>query len=259
MAGKKAAKSEVFLSDRERFRQSLKPRQHYVDCEAREKELEKHPPSLDRVLGQLLFNGRTFLDQPVGKLKVRSDPFHIVIATATRLRISTREWRYRKILELLRNQPDREFRWLLIANWLKQEGVCQPEEFLPAEVRRNLIKRYHQYLPMSSADLYHRALIRNWLTYFERIRTELRAKGHLRRVREEVAKLDYDMKAVARVAKRRSTTINAICQWLAERGKGDARKLRNSYSRLHGHAEERALRLEHELLGTTTPSISSKK
>jgi hypothetical protein len=256
---KDVAITDIFLSDLEKLRRRLGPRELFTDCETRENEIVKHPPSLDRLLRSLLFNGRLFCDQPMGGLRIPSDPFHVIVAPGKRLRTSLHEWRYRKVLELLRKQPDRELRWLLISKWLKQEGVCQPEELLPPEVQESLLARYHRHLPLSATDLYHRALIRNWLTYFERIQAELIAKRHVQRSKEEVVKLGYDSRAVTLMARGRSTVVSAICQWLYGRRKGDARKLRNSYSRLHSHLEKRAGEFEREMSSTVTQGTHSKK
>src|SRR5262249_22322877 len=39
--------------------------------------------------------------------------------------------RYRDLVELLRKANDNTTRWLILAQWLKQEGICEPAEFLP--------------------------------------------------------------------------------------------------------------------------------
>jgi hypothetical protein len=256
---------EIFASDREKARRKLNPRQLYADCEAMEEELTKSPPSVEGALGYLLTSGRVFFDLPIGRMKEfraagqLEDQFYVVAAPTVPLRVSKCEWRYRKILQLVKKQPDVELRWLLIARWLKQEGVCELAQILPKAVLQNLIQRYRLHLRMSPTDLYHRALIRNWLTYFGRIRTELRARARLRRAPQEVEQLGYVSAAVKLVAKGRSTDIGAICQWLYGRRKGDARILRNSYSRLHAHSKESALRLARERSKMRTPRITAKK
>ncbi|MFZ1974187.1 MAG: hypothetical protein WAU89_15185 [Candidatus Acidiferrales bacterium] len=242
--------SGLFDSDRDKARRTMSPNQLYADCLAAEAKLTKNPPSVEYVLEGVLFGGRVFFDGPVGGTRffrtiARSgQPFQIMAAPPAQLRVSKYEWRYRKILQLLKEQTDPEIRWILVAKWLKQEGICEPHQFLPEEFRRNLIKRYRQLLPMSPTDLFHRALIRNWRIYFERIRTELKKRERVRRAREEVQGLGFKIEAIELIAKKKSSDIEAICQWLHQRGMGDPRKLRNSYSRLHAHSKKHALELE---------------
>jgi len=244
------AKTGRFDSDRDKARRTLNPKQLYADCVAAETKLRENRPRVEHVLEGMLFGGRLFHDLPVGgdplfrKIARSGQFFQIMAAPPAQLRVSKYEWRYRKILQLLKEQTDPEIRWFLVAKWLKQEGVCEPRQFLPEEVRRSLIKRYSQQLPISPTDLFHRALIRNWRIYFERIRAELKKTKSVSRVKEEVQKLGFEMKAIKLIAKKRSSDINAICQWLDSGGVGDPRKLRNSYSRLH--SKKQKLELEQE-------------
>jgi hypothetical protein len=242
--------SGLFDSDRDKARRTMTPKQLYADCVAAEETLRKNPPSVEYLLEGVLFGGRVFLDRRVGGTRFfrtiarSAQPFQIMAAPPAQLRVSKYEWRYRKILQLLKEQTDPEIRWILIAKWLKQEGVCEPRQFLPEEVRRRLTKRCHQLLPMSPTDLLHRALIRNWRIYFERIRAELKKRESVTRVQVEVRDLGFKIEAIELIAEKKSTDVNVICQWLHYRGIGDARKLRNSYSRLHAHSKKHALELE---------------
>lgn len=171
---------EALRDYRNKYRRSLSPQKLLATCLNREKKIEKMPGTarLHLSLEHLLFGGRLFHDAPVGSLKVSKYPtdltelFKILAAPTAPLKISRSEWRYRKILTLLKKPQDMEFRWLLIARWLKQERVCEPKQFLPQDVCRILIKRFHAKIPMSATVLLHRALIRNWQTYFVRIREE---------------------------------------------------------------------------------------
>jgi hypothetical protein len=45
--------------------------------------------------------------------------------------------KYRLVLEHLRKAGNEEARFWVIASWLKQEGICQPHEFLP---KRDFLK-----------------------------------------------------------------------------------------------------------------------
>jgi hypothetical protein len=246
--GEPMAANGIFESETDKRRKKMSPRELYADCEAAEKHIVKNPPKAEAVASRLLFNGRIFVDEPIGgrpdfrEIAKYGEPFHILVAPTKVLRQPRESWRYKKILQILKQQPDMELRWLLIANWLGQEGVCESSQFLPAQVKRNLIKRrLQQELPLSSTDLYHRSLIRNWLIYFERIRYELNQKASSRRALRAVCALGFRRIAVEHVQREGSTEISAICHWLAGRSVGDERKLRNSYSRLHSRSQKRAL------------------
>jgi hypothetical protein len=242
--------SGLFDSDRDKARRTMTPKQLYADCAAAETKIKENRPRVEHVLEGMLFVGRLFHDLPVGgdplfrRITRSGQFFQIMAAPPAQLRVSKYEWRYRKILQLLKEQTDPEIRWFLVAKWLKQEGVCEPRQFLPGEVRQRLIKRYQRQMQMSPTDLFHRALIRNWRIYFERIRSELEKTKSVSRKKEEVHNLGFEMKAIRLIAKKKSSDINAICQWLYSRGVGDPRKLRNSYSRLH--SKKQALELERE-------------
>jgi hypothetical protein len=51
--------------------------------------------------------------------------------------------KYRDLLDLLRKCKDRKGRWIILASWLRQEDVCEPEDLLPDNfnVERRLAKK----------------------------------------------------------------------------------------------------------------------
>jgi len=235
---------EAFPDYRARHLRSLSPEKHYAECISREKTLRN--PNLDLYAEYLLYGGKLFHDAPVGRLKGfraaenAKHPFQVIAAPTDLLTVSRAEWRNRKLLSLLSKPQDVEFRWILIARWLKQERVCQPQDFLPAGVRTQLIQKFMKANPLSPTDLVYRSLIQNWKTYFDRINEELLTRKHLHRRREDVIQLGFDSGAVSIMARKKSW-LEAVCEWLDSRGKGNARTLRNSYSRLHGHSRKRSV------------------
>jgi hypothetical protein len=222
----------------------VSPRELYTICEQQEKRLETelYRKRLDLLLESWLFERPLFETAPLAGYRPFEEhnqqmyPFRFSIAPPAHLRISKREWRYRKLLEHLKKQQDTILRWLLIARWMKQEAVCEPKQFLPDAVFRRVVRRFSKSLRFSPTDFRYGIMIHKWRPYFERLQADLVARKHLQRALEEVAKLGYDGKAIICISRKRST-IQATCEWLAQRKNCDARTLRNIYSRLYGHKD----------------------
>jgi len=151
------------------------------------------------------------------------------------LKIRRRLWeaeKYRDILDLLRAPTSQKNRLVLLARWLYQEKVCEPEAIVGIEELRRLATKTFRFI--SYSDVHHAERVRKWLPYFERLLTDHRAhKG----AASELAKLGYDETAV-RAASRKRSAIPAACEWLADRcdsvSKVDALTLQNAYSRFYG-------------------------
>ncbi len=160
----------------------LPPKELFEACLEEQKRIEAIPPQkrVEYILRDLLFL-RLFEPAalPGSEPSGLERPFNFSTAEPLDLQVSEADWRYRTLLEELRKQPDRELRWLLVARWLKQEGVCEPDQFLPDETLRNLLRKFREHLrrrrfPASPTDLRHAASVKLWLPYFERLLTELR-------------------------------------------------------------------------------------
>lgn len=147
-------------------------------------------------------------------------------------KVSEPDWRYRQLLRLLKQFGDAELRWLLVARWLHEEDVCEPDEFLPPTILRHLFKRYlAQTAKFSTTDCRIWCLIKIWSRYFSPLQDAARKIPKTDRHRtESLAKLGYDSDAIHWVLVTRSL-VRAITSWLQGRGKGDARSLENAYSR----------------------------
>ena len=225
-------------------RKNLDPSMHYHACIAREKGIDSLPARerVRAVVEDLLFSGKLFTLLPVGRLKGfnrrHGGSFNWYLAPTKPLRATRFHWQYQSLVKTLKKENDMELRWLLIARWLKHEGVCEPNDFLPACVLKSLAQRYHKSLELSPETIYLSALIRNWLTYFRRIKVELDGRKEVRRAKEEVVKLHYDKAAVEWVYGTRSLK-EAIYGWLGERKNVPASRLRNAYSATHGQPLER--------------------
>jgi hypothetical protein len=147
-------------------------------------------------------------------------------------KVSEPDWRYRQLLRLLKEFDDTELRWLLLARWLSEESICEPDEFLPPAILESLIKRYKaQTAKLSERDCLVWNLISIWHLYFSELQVAARKlPKRLRDHQQALAKLGFDPAAVHWILGTRSL-VPAITRWLEERGKGDARSLENAYSR----------------------------
>lgn len=141
-------------------------------------------------------------------------------------------WKYRCVLELVRRQPNREDRLLVLARWLFQEQVCEVEDVVDLQELQRLAKQ--KFACFSPRDFHHADLVRSWLPYFERLLTDLRKR---KKTNVELVNLGYDTKAVTDAFGKRSV-VPAACEWLADRRDAglnvNALTLQNAYSRIYG-------------------------
>lgn len=135
--------------------------------------------------------------------------------------------KYRDILEVLRTQTKLEGRLFLLAWWLRQEKVCEPEDIIGIEVLRRLAKKLFRWL--STSDFHHAETVRAWIPYFDRLIRESR----MVKDSSKLVKQGYDEKTVWAVFKKRSP-ISSACEWLAPRLGVDSATLANAYSRIYG-------------------------
>ena len=218
----------------------MRPQDLYSDCMTSEKKIEatNYRPVIDSLLLDLIFLP---VFEPTSLLPERFEvrpPFGPSISEPLEFLVSEADWRYSQLLKILKKQTAKELRLLLIARWLKQEGVCRPEHILSPDVLRKLIKRFRGRLnrrhPLRSAEgLRHAARVRLWLRYFQRLLADLstiHAKYPADRTLR-LEKLGYESSSIKCSLKVKSP-IRATCKWLGERGRGDARTLYNAYSRI---------------------------
>jgi hypothetical protein len=202
----------------------------YRQCLAEEQNLTKQ--DMDKL--KLMFVKGLFFDQPPFFDPPPTVDESSALNKQTDLKIRIRLWeaaKYRYILDIMRTQTKREIRLFLLAWWLKQEKVCEPEDILGIEVLRRPAKKIFHFL--SPTDFHHAERVRKCLPYFERLLTDFDThKG----VVSELVKLGYD-EAVVLAARKKRSAVPAACEWLAERGSVsnvDALTLQNAYSRVYG-------------------------
>ena len=141
-----------------------------------------------------------------------------------------------EILQCCGQLPDKETRWELIARWLKQENICEPEDILPFSLNRLASKRLRR---LSIKDTAYASVVEIWGPYFMQLMGELENAGELTHLKESrLIAMGYDREVIESTVGKGSP-IAAICDWLEGRelfpGK-DARTIRNAHSRCFGGA-----------------------
>jgi hypothetical protein len=158
-------------------------------------------------------------------------PFDFSVARRGDEVVSVADWKYHKLLELLHKEKDTELRWLLLARWLKQEKICEPEGFLPKPIFDRLNLLYFRSLAISVADFSYLVVITGWNPYFIRLESDLqKLRSEHGDLQAGLEQLGYDASAVKFAVKKR-TTASRIMHWLAARRHVPVEKLQNAYSR----------------------------
>ena len=126
--------------------------------------------------------------------------------------------RHRDLVELLGKCSSNEARLLVLARWLKQEGVCQPREFLPRKIyQKSARNAFGQRKPFSATDWRYVFIVDAWKPYFERLVGDLRTieKGTKRHGREQLLSTGFEEGAVDLVlASKKRAVLPAVCEWL---------------------------------------------
>jgi hypothetical protein len=193
--------------------------------------------NLKQLTQELLFGTRLFWPYPIGGWKPFEETFNkadnpltFSVAQNENDNRSTTEWRYDELLSLLREEADRHRRLLLLARWLKQEGICQPEEFLPRVVLDNLIRRYRKAARFSDANTAHWALVTNWKRYFAALHVDLQeARSTGANPKTFLVERGYYAKAIECALNKR-TVQSAALHWTHEQTNISLHTLQNSLS-----------------------------
>ena len=222
-----AARTKSKRRDEERARMT-DPKALYSACEAREKKMNDERLwkafKLD-IVQRLTFPPLPplFIERAAGA--VVSDVNSSEANLAKLKKAVYQGTQYREIVELLKNCPDNESRFLLLARWLKQESVCEPKDFLPRQVFQTLTRQARQRAKaISLTDWRYFFVINAWKPYFESQIADLRRIEKAdRRVKEGLLKMGYEEQAVVLVMpKRKRSVVPAVCEWLEARGIAEA-------------------------------------
>jgi hypothetical protein len=141
-------------------------------------------------------------------------------------------WRgakYRDLIQLLQKAGDRKARWIILARWLRQEKVCEPEDFLPPKfsldsLADGLSKGTRRRDPL------HLARVEIWLPYFQRLITDIKVlrEQKVQRIREELVTRKYDPAAIEEALKHERSALEALYHWLGKRHNTSPGTFRNA-------------------------------
>jgi hypothetical protein len=137
--------------------------------------------------------------------------------------------RYRELLRRLKGTRDRHARLFLIAWWLTEEDVADPEDVIGFEEIQKRANR--MFRALSPSDFKNADRVRAWLPYFERLLRDGYQKSD-----RDLRKQGYEETAV-KVASKKRSPVAAACEWLAKSRPSlniTGPTLANAYSRLYG-------------------------
>jgi hypothetical protein len=161
--------------------------------------------------------------------------------TQVRDKIEEAIWRgskYRDLIRLLQKVREPKGRWIVLARWLRQEKVCEPEDFLPEEANLDSLAREF-WKGTRREEPIHVSLVESWLPYFQQLRGDIRTlrEQDMRRVVNELVNRGYDRDASAIAAGKRSV-FEAVYSWLQFRRRVSSETFRNAYSRFRRSVEK---------------------
>ena len=204
------------------------PQELYAKCEANarvaDRKTYERAPSI--LAGVLTFHDDLFVPESTRD----TTPFTGDSGKVRLPRIIQQASRYRDVLQLLRDYPGREQRWLLLSLWLKREGICDPIEFLPAQIYENLTAKKRAKLRISIADVQHYCRVEAWKPYFERLLKD-RLQQNGREPERGLQIAGYESSAIE-AARNKRLAIPAVCEWLANILHTDSSTIRNAHCRI---------------------------
>jgi hypothetical protein len=187
------------------------PKELYARCEANARVADRntYERALSLLAGVLTFRDHLFAPEP----PLDATPSTDDSCSVKLRRIIQQASRYRDLVQWLKEYPGREQRWLLLALWLKEERICEPMEFLPAQVYGNLTGEKRAALRVSITDVQHYCQVEAWKPYFERLLKD-RRKKESRDPERDLERAGYTIEAI-NAARNKRLAIPAVCDWLA--------------------------------------------
>jgi hypothetical protein len=198
----------------------LSPKQLYDACKDRQQEFEKLDSKAlhEHIAKEIHFRPLFGADVKLAANSSASDEM-ILLGI-----------KYRDLLEVLREFNDRKNRWIILARWLREEGVCEPEMFLPKEVKlKSLLRKV--WKGSRRKDLLYVVQVESWLPYFRRLLDERNKlnERNIHRITEELEKLGFELSAIE-VANEEKSALQATSSWLSSQGLVSMETFRNAYS-----------------------------
>ena len=131
--------------------------------------------------------------------------------------------KYRYLLLLLQDCASRKERQFILANWLRQEGICEPPALLGrefAQYQRKAVRGPRGRFSFTQLQL--ALTVGGWKPYFERL-LGARRKG------SDLWQLGFEEGAIQSALGKRSA-VAAACEYVASRSRREPRALANAYS-----------------------------
>jgi hypothetical protein len=202
---------------------NLTPQELFAQCEekARVADREMYERMLSTIAGELTFSKAALWEpDPVLDAAPSQEDFDDLKIE----KLIHQGGRYLYILKVLKENRSREERWILLAVWLRQKGICEPFDFLPLELYDRLTREKRNELGISITDQQHYHRVEAWKPYFERLLQD-------RRIKKDLVKAGYQQQAIVAAHSHRAA-VPAACEWLASSQGADAPALRNAHSRV---------------------------
>lgn len=227
--------------------------QMFSDCVAAEKQLTKNGVEKElahRLKENLFIHHPLFVGElppygPLLKEIERRYPFDFSIARTETTRVPEAEFRCAQIRRYVKSLDKPELRLLCIARWLKQEGICEPEEILSRSLLQRLLKQFAKKERISKTDVFYSRVITIWRPYFEQLRASDRELGERNRGNtEELLKQGYDLEAI-NIALANGSLVATIANWIELRIGVDARTLENAHARLNAARRQKTTMKPH--------------
>ena len=150
---------------------------------------------------------------------------------------------YLSLVQTLKKAKNKDELWFLIALWLKQEAIREPEDSLPPATYKRLTREVRERLRgISFTDMQYFELVLCWEPYFSKLLEDCkRLRYHSANLEKELTALGYVPKSVELILlKRWRSAVEVSFEWLADRGVIRSKNaeadpistLRNAYSRI---------------------------
>jgi hypothetical protein len=134
--------------------------------------------------------------------------------------------KYAVMLAWLRKCGTSEDRLFILANWLYQEGICEPEDLLGQQGFQPYVTK--ALAGLSLTDFRQAAIVDTWRPYFEKL---LVARKKLAGSKAKLLQMGFDNGAIEATLRKRKP-IPAACEWLSVRLAVEPTALVNAYSRV---------------------------
>jgi len=161
---------------------------------------------------------------------------------------TSKESIYSRLVESLKKATGDDL-WFHLALWLKNEGIREPEDWLPANIYSRLTQEPRKRLQgISFTDMWHYELVRCWERYFAALLHEKRKRSKSVNLKKGLVELGYEPKSVEIImSKNWRSPVAPACEWLATRdilrpkteNADAATMLRNAYSRVNAGVKQK--------------------